>query len=161
MDTTTNPFRIAKARMPAALVLLGGQRIHGDLFVQAGGQALTYVEGAPEFLNSADAFFPVRIDSGVTLLVSKSHVLTVEVERQYASSAEQAYGDMTNVEIAMEGGPVLRGEIRLEAYNGHARVLDYINRSADHFLLLRRAEDVALLNRRHIVYIKPFDNGAA
>lgn len=161
MDTTTNPFRIEKSRMPAALVLLGGQRIHGDLFVPAGGHALARADGAPEFLNSADAFFPILLNSGATLLVSKSHVIAVEVDRQYARSAEWTFGDMTNVEIAMEGGDVLRGEIRLEAYTGHARVLDQMNRYGDHFFALQRADDVALLNRRHIIYVKPFDNGAA
>ena len=157
METTSNPFRIEKARLPAALVLLGGKRIHGDLFIPAGGHA----DGAPEFLNSADAFFPIVLGTGATLLVSKSHVLAVEVAREYAKSVEGAYGDMTNVEIAMEGGSVLRGEIRLEAYNGHARVLDQMNRYGDHFFALQRANDVALLNRRHIIYVKPFDNGAA
>jgi hypothetical protein len=161
MDTTANPFRIVKSRMPAALVLLGGQRIQGHLFVPAGGHALARDDGAPEFLNSADAFFPILLSNGATLLVSKSHVVALEVERQYARSAEWTYGDMISVEIAMEGGPVWRGEIQLEAYSGHARVLDQMNRNGDHFFALVRTDDVVLLNGRHIVYVKPFDNGAA
>jgi hypothetical protein len=158
METQTNEFYIQKIRMPVALTLTGGESLKGELFIQASARNLSALEDAPEFMNSSEPFFPLRLPDGETLLISKSHVLTVHVDREFAASVEWAFGDRVSVEVAMQGGATHHGHLQVEHYVGHARVLDYLNRGSEPFVLLLRETEVLLLNRRHIAYVRPVDD---
>ena len=64
MWTIVNDFRIEKARLPVVLVTVEGQRISGDLFVQASARNVLGHESAPDVLNSSEQFFPIATMGG-------------------------------------------------------------------------------------------------
>jgi len=161
MDTPTNEYYIEKSRMPVAITLLGGTAMGGSIFILASARLFAATEDAPEFMNAPDPFFPFRRDDGATILVAKHHVLTVEVDREFAPSSDWSYGEKATVEVVMQGGSVHRGEFSLEHYLGHARVLDHMNRYTEPFVILQQGAGVTLLNRQHIAYIHPLDDAAA
>jgi hypothetical protein len=161
MDTPTNEYFIEKSRMPVAITLLGGTAMRGSIFILASARLFASLEDAPEFMNAPDPFFPFRRDDGTTILVAKHHVLTMTVDREFAPSSEWTYGERATVEVVMYGGAMHRGDLSLEHYVGHARVLDHMNRYAEPFVMLQQERGVSLLNRQHIAYIHPLDDAAA
>jgi hypothetical protein len=163
MDTPVNEFFIEKARMPVALMLLGGRQLCGELFIQASARHLSALEDAPEFMNGSEPFFPLRVDDGQTLLVAKSHVLSLTVPREFAAAATSnwTYAERARVEVAMDGGSTHEGVLLVEHYVSGARVLDHLNHLDEPFMLLHSEKDVRLLNRAHIVYVRQLDDAAA
>jgi len=160
MDTPTTEFFIEKSGMPVSLMLVGGEQMSGILFVQASARNLSALEDAPEFMNSSEPFFPLRRTDGHTLLVSKDHVLAVDVPQEFTAKG-WTYGGRARVEVIMQGGATHHGELHLEQSVGQPRVLDHMNRRGEPFVVLQRDDGVTLLNRHHIAYVRPLDDAAA
>jgi hypothetical protein len=151
-----NDFRIEKSRLPMSLTTIEGESLSGETFVQASARHPHDVESAPEIMNAADAFFPLRISSGETLLVQKDRVREVQLE-QVPVEETWSIGVPHNVEITMRGGAVHTGMILIEPMTGRSRVLDYLNRCGDRFLILHTDDGCVLLNRRYIDYVRPVE----
>jgi hypothetical protein len=158
---TTNEYFIEKIRMPVALTLLGGHRVSGELFIQASARHLSALEDGPEFMNAPEAFFPLRLPAGDTLLVAKTHVMSVIVPREFASHGSLEFGELTRVEVEMAGGAMHEGQLLVENFVSGARVLDHLNHNSERFLSLFREDGVWLLNRSHIATVRPLDDAAA
>ena len=157
MDTPVNEYHIEKSRVPVTVMLMGGMRMNGQVFILATGRNLSALEDAPEFMNSPDRFFPLRRDDGSTVIIAKDHVLSLDVPPEYASAVNARYGDVVRIEVVMEGGQMHEGEIALEHHVGHERVLDHLNMLHDAFIMLQRDNVVTLINRSHIAYVHPLD----
>ena len=74
----TFDFRIGKVRLPVSLIMLGGEELGGEMFVQALSAAHHGREEIPDILNSDEPFFPLA-RAGGTLLVAKDQVREVVV----------------------------------------------------------------------------------
>jgi hypothetical protein len=71
---SNNDFRIQKDRLSAVLVTVGGERLVGELFVQASPRNRYGREEAADILNSAEPFFPMLMNDGAVFLVAKERV---------------------------------------------------------------------------------------
>jgi hypothetical protein len=151
-----NDFRIEKSRLPMSLTTIDGECLSGETFVQASARHPNDIESAPEIMNADDAFFPLRIATGETLLVQKDRVREVQLE-QVPVEETWSIGVPHNVEVTMRGGSVHLGTILIEPMTGRARVLDYLNRCADRFVILHTEDGCVLLNRSCIDYVRPVD----
>jgi hypothetical protein len=152
-------FRIEKDRCSVMLSLVSGETITGAMFVQHVGEGEPRRESARAILNSRERFFPVETAEGETLLVAKDRVVEVlaempdddgdELRRESARSAL--------LDIVLSGGLVRSGLVLLEMPTGQPRVLDYLNRLSDRFLVLYAAEGTRLVNRALIERVLPRD----
>ena len=151
-------FRIEKDRCAVRLSLVSGETITGAMFVQHVGEGDPRRESAREVLNSPERFFPIETADGQTLLVAKDRVVEVlaelptdddELRRVSARSAL--------LDIVLSGGVVRSGIVLLEMPTGQPRLLDYLNRLSDRFLVLYAPEGTRLVNRALIERVLPRD----
>ncbi len=154
MPLLVNDLRIEKRRLAVAVSLMSGTRIDGELFVQASEHYHGQLEDAPEVLNSSDAYFPLALRTGETVLVSKENVRTVAVARRDVHE-DEALGISTRVEIGLRDGERLSGNLIIEPVAGRSRILDYLNRRQERFIMLFGRESVLLINRVLLERVRP------
>lgn len=153
---TNNDYRIEKERLAAVLVTVGGETITGELFVQASPRNRYGREEAADILNSAEPFFPISTTDGDMLLIAKDRVREMETSDP-TSADEWRIGAPATVEVHLTGGAVHTGNVYLESLSGRTRVLDYLNRVGERFLLLYTPRGTLLLNRTFIERVRPLD----
>jgi hypothetical protein len=153
-DALANDYRIEKERLTVVLTMASGERLAGDLFVQSSPRNRYGREDACDIANSAEPYFPLLADGGGTVLVSKDNVRDIAMSADADTEGAWDFGDPTTIEVTVLGGVVHTGVIHVDAVNGRSRVLDFLNRLHDRFLLLRRAEGGMLVNRRFIERVR-------
>ena len=151
-----NDYRIPKDRLAAVVVTVGGERMTGELFVQASPRNRYGREEAADVLNSAEPYFPMLTTDGQLFLVSKERVREVE-SREPTPADEWQIGAPATIEVMLTGGAVHCGNVYLESISGRTRVLDYLNRVGERFLLLYTTRGTVLLNRSFIERVRPLD----
>lgn len=151
-----NDYRIQKDRLAAVMVTVGGERVVGELFVQASPRNRYGREEAPDILNSAEPFFPMLTIEGDMFLVAKDRVRELE-SRDPMPADEWQIGEPASIEVLLTGGAVHTGNVYLESVSGRTRVLDYLNRVGERFLLLYTPRGTVLLNRSFIERVRPLD----
>jgi len=107
-------------------------------------------------LNSAEPFFPMLTHDGALFIVAKDRVRELE-SRDPMPAEEWQIGAPATIEVVLTGGSVHTGNVYLESLNGRTRVLDYLNRVGERFLLLYTARGTVLLNRSLIERVHPLD----
>jgi hypothetical protein len=151
-------FRIAKDRCSVVLSLVSGETITGAMFVQHAEEADPRRESARDVLNSAERFFPLETVDGETLLVAKDRVVDVLAELPGdGDELRRASARSALLDIMLCGGLVRSGLVLLEMPTGQPRLLDYLNRLSDRFLVLYAAEGTRLVNRALIERVLPRD----
>jgi hypothetical protein len=151
-----NDYRIEKDRLAAVLVTVGGERVAGELFVQASPRNRYGREEAADILNSAEPFFPMLTSDGQLFLVAKERVRELE-SRDPMPTDEWQIGAPATIEVMLTGGSVHQGNVYLESLSGRTRVLDYLNRVGERFLLLYTTRGTVLVNRSFIERVRPLD----
>jgi hypothetical protein len=149
-----NDLRIEKRRLAVAVTFMSGTRIDGELYVQASGHYQGEWEDAPEILNASDAFFPLALHTGETLIVAKDNVRIVAVARRDVHE-DEALGIPARVEIALRDGERLSGSLIIDPVAGRSRILDYLNRRQERFIMLFGRESVLLINRVLLERVRP------
>ena len=140
------------------LSLVSGETITGAMFVQHVDEGDPRRESPRDVLNSAERFFPVETSEGETLLVAKDRV--VEVLAELPSDDDElrrASARSALLEVVLSGGIVRSGTVLLELPAGQPRLLDYLNRLSDRFLVLYATDGTRLLNRALIERVLPRD----
>jgi hypothetical protein len=145
-------FRIEKDRCSVTLSLVSGETIAGAMFVQHADENDPRRETARDVLNSPEQFFPIETAHG-TLLLAKDRVVDVLAELpDNGDELRRASARSARLEIMMCGGAVHSG---LPA--GQPRLLDFLNRLSDRFLVLYADDGTRLLNRALIERVLPRD----
>ncbi len=151
-------FRIVKDRCQVLLSLVSGETIAGAMFVQHAGEGEPPRESARDILNSPERFFPVETAEGETLLVAKDRVLDVLAELPGdGDDLRRASARSALLDIVLCGGIVRSGLVLLELPTGQPRLLDYLNRLSDRFLVLYAPDGTRLINRALIERVLPRD----
>jgi hypothetical protein len=96
------------------------------------------------------------MNDGAVFLVAKERVRELE-SRDPMPVEEWQIGAPATIEVVLTGGAVHTGNVYLESLNGRTRVLDYLNRVGERFLLLYTARGTVLLNRSLIERVHPLD----
>jgi hypothetical protein len=151
-----NDYRIQKDRLAAVLTTVGGEKLAGELFVQASPRNRYGREEAADVLNSAEPFFPMLTSDGDLFLVAKDRVRELE-SRDPMPADEWQIGAPATIEVLLTGGAIHTGNVYLESVTGRTRVVDYLNRVGERFLLLYTARGTVLLNRSFIERVRPLD----
>lgn len=154
MWTIVNDFHIEKTRLPVVVVSASGERLPGDLFVQANARNASGHEDAEDVLNAAEPYFPLGTLSGRVLLCAKSHLRELYVPSGDDAHEESALGTRAEIVVALRGGHLLKGTMVIELETARQRVLDSLNRLPHRFLRLHTAEGLVLVNSDFIVYVE-------
>lgn len=151
-------FRIEKDRCSVTLSLVSGETIAGTMFVQHAEETDPRRESARDVLNSNERFFPIETPDGETLLVAKDRVVDVLAELPGdGDELRRASARSARLDIVLSGGVVRSGLVLLELPSDQPRLLDYLNRLSDRFLVLYDADGTRLINRALIERVLPRD----
>jgi hypothetical protein len=154
----SSEYRIEKDRSLVVLTTVGGERILGEMFVQAYARHRMGPEEPRDVMNGDEPFFPLQQLDGETLLISKEHVLELEIEGMDRIDAEsEMLARAARVEITMTGGTRRLGMVFLEVPFDRPRLLDFLNRFHERFITLRTEHGVSLINRRLVELVRPLD----
>ena len=145
-------FSMPRVAVPAILLLAGGGKREGEVYVMERVGQHAGPETPLDMLNRADPFFPFRSkkDGEGVLLVAKARTVTLTVPRPPAAKK-------ATLEITLADGSILNGWATLELPQHHSRLLDYLNAAAEPFFALTTSAEVHLVNRAHVLYARPGD----
>lgn len=156
---SANLYRIETSRSAVAVTLIGGEELHGNVFIHFSSHRPFELEDVSELFNSEEPFFPLELESREVLLVAKARVSEVSAGAKYTGD-QPIKGTPTPtalLQIVLIGGEVRIGSIHLEARADRARVLDYLNRLDVRFLTLYTSNEARLINRSLIERVRPLD----
>jgi len=130
-------FSMPRVAVPAILLLAGGGKREGEVYVMDRVGQHAGPETPLDMLNRAEAFYPFRSkkDGEGVLLVAKARTVTLTVP----------------------DGSTLNGWATLELPQHHSRLLDYLNASTEPFFAIATSAEVHLVNRAHVLYARPGD----
>jgi hypothetical protein len=151
-----------RVAVPATLLQTGGGKRAGEVYVMERVPQHAGPETPLDMLNRADAFFPFRPkdESTGVLLVAKDRTVSLTVSPlrpESEDSVRLSAAKQVSLEVTLADGSKLSGWATLELPVHHSRVLDYLNASAEPFFALTTADQVHLVNRAHVLYVRPED----
>ena len=161
MTQTHNEFFIEKEQLPVTITMVTGEELCGSLFIQPTWRRPSIQFDAPVLLHLPDAFFPLQLANGRTRLIAKSQVVLMRGTGHEDVTGDDSLGDPAAVVMRCSSGVVVRGELFIARVTSNTRVLDYLNRSAEEFILLYESDGAVLVNRHHIVVVHDESDGAA
>lgn len=158
-------FSIPRVAVPASLLLTGGDRRRGQIFLMERVPHHTGPETPLEMLNRAEGFFPFRPadagggGGGAVLLVTKARTIMLSVPRDAACEdpARLSAAKLAGIELALADDSRLSGWATLELPEYHSRLLNYLNAAPDPFFAVTTADEVHFVNRAHVLYARPED----
>lgn len=161
MTDSQNEFFIEKEQLPVEVTLVTGEELRGSLFVQPTWRRPSIEFDAPVLLNLPETYFPLQLPGGGARLIAKGHVVLIRGKSTEPESEMETFGDPAPVVMRCSNGVTVRGELMIARVTSNMRVLDYLNRSAEQFILLHEHNGSVLVNRRHIVLVHDESDGAA
>jgi len=152
-------FAMPRVAVPASLLLAGGGKREGEVYVMEGVPQHAGPETPLDMLNRPEPFFPFRPKTGSerVLLVAKARTVTLTVPRPQEDSVRLSAAKKATMEITLADGSVLSGWATLELPQHHSRVLDYLNAVAEPFFAIATGDGMHLINRAHVLYARPED----
>jgi hypothetical protein len=158
MTHTHSEYFIEKQQLPVTISLVTGEDLTGSLFVQHTWRQPSMEVDAPALLNLPEAYFPLQLANGKTRLIAKAHVVVMRGERS-EDGDDATLGDPAEVVIRCSNGLIIQGSFRIARISSSTRVLDYLNRPAEEFMLVHNEESAMLVNRRHIAVVHDNSDG--
>ena len=159
ISDSANLYRVETAQKAVILTMLGGEELRGNVFIHPSSYRPFELEDVSELLNSGPPFFPLELETGEVIIVSKQRVAEAAANRGDDASepARGAPSPTALLQIVLVGGEVRLGSIRLEAPPHRARVLDYLNALTSRFLTVYTSNDARLINSSLIDRVRPLD----
>jgi hypothetical protein len=152
-------FSLPRVPISATLLQTSGGKREGEIFVMERVPQHAGMETALDLLNRPEAFFPFRPkkDGTGVLLMAKARTVVVSVPRQPEDSDRLSAAKQASLEVTLADGSKLSGWATLELPEYHSRLLDYLNASRDEFFALATADHLHIVNRAHVLYVRPED----
>jgi len=150
-------YRIEKERLPVVVVTTAGDRMFGDMFVQAYARHRSGREEPADIVNGPEPFFPLALSNGDTVLLAKDWVREVEIVGESRLDTSALASRAASVEVTVTGGPARVGRVYLEVPFDRPRLLDFLNHFKQRFLALHTDDGVRLVNVRLLERVRPLD----
>ena len=148
-------YRIEKLRRRVAVTLANGRRLEGDVFVQAYNRFRGGHEEPVDLLNDESLFLPLVMDTGEAYLVQKRQIAVVCCALPEGDDAAERGVVGMRVELTLLDGSSHVGSIFPEARADRTRLIDILNDAQQPFQSLFTADELRLVNRHHIAYVRP------
>jgi len=154
----TDAYRIEKERLEVVITMEGGSAAHGYIFLQPRVHGYSSHSEPAALFNDDELFFPLELDSGDVLLVSKERVVDISgIPVSEEDELLRESSPMALLEITLAGGITRLGSMRLEVRADRPRLLDYLNDCKQRFLMLFTDNGIRLVNRTLIERVRPLD----
>jgi hypothetical protein len=124
----------------------------GQIFLDVMSSAGYTTSQVLEFFNSSQLFFPMKLDSGQSVLIQKQSLFRVDVPElfhEYESEVSWALNSKLQAGLHFTSGHNLRGDIIVDMPKDHARAQDVLN-SGRTFIPLLLETTLSLINIHHL-----------
>ena len=148
-------YRIEKVRRAVEVTFTNGLRLDGDVFVQTATRFGAGPEEPLDLLNDDEPFLPLVLDTGAAYLVHKAQIAVVGTRLPEGDDAVERAVIGMKVELTLIDGSTHVGCIFPEVRANRQRLIDALNDLSLPFLALFTTEQLRLVNRRHIAYVRP------
>ena len=111
-----NLYRIETAQKAVILTMLGGEELRGNVFIHLSSYRPFELEDVSELFNADSPFFPLELETGEVMLISKERVAEVAADRGEEATDQpprEAPIPTALLQILLVGGEIRLGSIRL------------------------------------------------
>ena len=151
-------YIIEKANATVRLLTLSGERLGGVVFLQPYVQHRRGREEVVDLLNAFEPFFPVRCSDGAIRIIHKDRLVEVELDEVPLEDDDRRSGAREAVvELTLGTGESYTACIHYEVPTARPRLLDWLNRLDQRFILVHAASGPRLVNWRLLNAIRPLD----
>lgn len=154
MSDSVSDLRIEKVRRQVEVTLTSGHRLGGDVFVPLKAPSRPGPGEPLDLLNDDEPFLPLVHAGGDTYLIQKSQITVVATHLPIRDDAVERAVVGMHVEISLVDGSAQVGSIFLEVRGSHDRLSDALNDFTLPFVAVFTADQLRLVNRRHIAYVR-------
>ncbi len=155
MSDSMSDYRIEKVRHGVEVTLTNGHRLDGDVFVQSSTRFRPGPEEPLDLLNDDEPFLPLVLMTGAVYLVQKAQIAVVGTRLPEGDDAVDRAVVGMKTELTLVDGSTHVGSIFPEVRANRQRLIDALNDLSAPFVALFTAEQLRLVNRRHIAYVRP------
>jgi hypothetical protein len=154
MSDAMSDYRIEKVRRAVEVTLTNGLRLDGDVFVQTSTRFGAGPAEPLDLLNDDEPFLPLVLVTGAAYLVHKAQIAVVGTQLPEGDDAVERGVVGMKVELTLIDGSAHVGSIFPEVRANRQRLIDALNDLSLPFVALFTAEQLQLVNRRHIAYVR-------
>jgi hypothetical protein len=151
----TSDYHIEKVRRRVEVTLGDGRRLDGDVFVQAVARFHDGPEEPLDLLNDDDLFLPLVMPTGEAFLVQKTQIAVVGTSLPDGDDALDRGVVGMRIECTLIDGSSHVGSIFPEVRVTRQRLVDILNDLQHRFVPLFTADQLRLVSRLHIAYVRP------
>ena len=155
MSDTISDYRIEKVRRTVEVTLTNGQRLDGDVFVQTANRFRPGPEEPLDLLNDDEPFLPLVLTTGAAYLVQKAQISVVGTRLPQGDDMMDRAVVGMKVDLTLVDGSTHLGSIFPDVRADRQRLIDALNDLSLPFVALFAADQLRLVNRRHIAYVRP------
>ena len=148
-------YRIEKLKREVSVQLANGERLEGHMFLRPVSRHRARSEDPLELLNDVEPFFPLMLESGKAILISKSGVALVETTLDEEDQDLTALGYL--VEVRLTDGRTCRGSVFVERQPGRQRLYDFLNAYPSRFMSVVNTDRLILVNTQTIAHVREVD----
>jgi hypothetical protein len=148
-------YRIEKIRHRVQLTLASGERVEGDIFLQAFARFKAGSEEPLDAMNDSAPFLAVVLPTDELLLVQKSQIAVVSTALPQIDELAESGTIGMHVELIFANGDVHSGSVFPELRADRPRLVDFLNNSPDKFVPLFTADRLLIVGMSHIAYARP------
>ncbi len=152
----SEPYQVPKRQVRARLKLVGQTPKDVALYLAERAQSHAGYECPSDLLNAGDDFIPTTDFQGCLHVLRRDAIMILSVDAELEENGgiepESVSDQLTTraVELALEDGTCLMGELFYWRPGGQRRLQDFLN-TAERFLALRADGMIHLVNRDRIV----------
>jgi len=158
----TDAYRVPKRKVPVEVVLAGRSPMLVDLYLSDCAETHAGRERASDLLNGSDPFLPASDSAGSVVFLHRDGLISVSLDAEHEQMDEnhpardmtEAPSTSAEVEVVLEDGMTIAGEINQMMPEGHRRLQDVLNLES-RFLILWSGDRVHLINKRRVIRVSP------
>jgi hypothetical protein len=151
-------YQIEKTRSPVVLMTTTGERVEGDVFLQSYVLHRHGPEEVSDLLNGPEPFLAVRGRDGVIRFLQKERIAEAELlDPPSEDDARRLGAREACVELTRVTGESYTARIFYEVPTARPRLLDWLNRLEQRFILVHATAGPRLVNWRTLTVVRPLD----
>jgi hypothetical protein len=153
-------YRVAKKQVTAEVTIAGEKPAVLTLFLAEQTRQHAGDERPSDLLNGSDIFLPAIDRKKKLRLLQRDAVVVITVPAALepgAAATDDGAASLPShlhaeVEVVLQGGAAIRGTVEYDMPESRSRLIDFLNRE-DRCLAVRQADQVHLVNKRHIARV--------
>jgi hypothetical protein len=156
--TAVSTYRIDTRAVRVEACLGSGSPTVGEIFLRPGAASHFGAETVADRLADTSVFLPLRVEGEPreTLLLGKTQIryLRAPAPADEDASLVERVGTSVDIEVTLDTGEKLSGNLFLELLPGQTRTLDFLNSSTAAFVCVVQGLNDCFVNRAHVRFFR-------